>query len=131
MVQRATSMMGFDLDKTMHSFRDTADGGVQQVTANSPDDAADIAGIRSHLSKIAAQFAKGDFSDPAAMHGADMPGLAQMRSGASRMHITYAEVPAGGQITFRSSDPEQVKVIHTYFAAQRSDHSMPGMGMGH
>ncbi|HEX3613411.1 MAG TPA: hypothetical protein VHU88_17115 [Sporichthyaceae bacterium] len=130
-VTTATSMMGFDLNRTVHSFQDTENGGIQQVVANSADDAKDIAAIRAHLSKIAGQFAVGDFSDPAAMHGANMPGLAAMRSGAPKMQISYAELPAGGQITFRSADPAQVEAIHTYFAAQRADHSMPGMGMGH
>ncbi|HEY2832074.1 MAG TPA: hypothetical protein VGJ14_06585 [Sporichthyaceae bacterium] len=131
MVAKATAMMGFDLSKTVHSFTDTADGGIQEVVADSPDDASDIAAIRAHLSRIAGQFTAGDFSDPAAMHGADMPGLAQMQSGADRMQITYSQLPTGGRIAFRSDDPAQVEAIHRYFAAQRHDHSMPGMGMGH
>lgn len=60
-----------------------------------------------------------------------MPGLAAMRSGAAKIQISHAELPAGGQITFHSAVPAQVEAIHTCFAAQRADHSMPGMGMGH
>ena len=128
MADRATRVMPFDLATTTHAFTTTPDGGIQQVTADDPDDTANITAIRDHLAREAAAFAAGNYRDPATIHGADMPGLDELETGAPQVQVTYTEVPAGARITFRSTDPSLVAAVHAWFARQNSDHAMPGMG---
>jgi hypothetical protein len=96
--------------------------------ANRPDDQRNIALIRQHLRKEADRFAAGDFRDPAAIHGTAMPGVRALQAGADRLHIRYQGVAAGARITYSSTDPVMVTALHSWFAAQNTDHSMPGMG---
>ena len=130
MVERGSKeVMPFDLDRTMHVFRPTADGGVQTVMVHDGDP-RQIALVRAHLRREAAAFAHGDFSDPAAIHGANMPGLAQLRAGASHIAVTYADTGNGASITYASSDPALVAAIHAWFAAQVKDHGAHAMMTG-
>ena len=119
---RGTEVMPFDLERTVHVFTDTDDGGVQQVLARESTDKGQIALIRSHLQEEADRFAHGDFSDPAAIHGAEMPGLHELATGVDRIEIQYAELPAGAEIRYSTADTSLVRAIHHWFAAQRSDH---------
>jgi uncharacterized protein (DUF305 family) len=120
---RGAQVMPFDLTRTTHTFTDTATGGREVVTANDPADIQQIELIRAHLQAEAAKFGRGDFSDPAAIHGDDMSGLAQLRVGYSRIAFSYEELPDGAAITYRTDDPVLVSVVHTWFAAQRGDHN--------
>jgi hypothetical protein len=131
MVDRAASVMPFVLNATTHTFTKTDNGGVEQVVANDPSDQANIALIRQHLQHEADRFAKGDFSDPATIHGADMPGLRELQAGAQRLQVDCEQIPAGARITYRSTDPALVAALHSWFDAQNRDHHIPGMGMDH
>jgi len=51
-----------------------------------------------------------------------MPGLAALSAGASRIHVRYAQTPAGAQIAFTTADPALIAALHRWFAAQVSDH---------
>ena len=105
MVERGSAeVMPFDLNRTMHVFEPTPDGGVQTVMVHDRDP-RQIALVRSHLRKEAAAFARGDFSDPAEIHGMTMPGLAQLHAGASRMTVTYLQTKNGASIHYKTSDP--------------------------
>ncbi len=128
MNQQAQMVMPFDLTKTTHTFTKTPVGGVEQVVANDPADGADIAGIRGHLADEASKFSAGDYSDPARIHGADMPGLAQLHAGAARVAVRYEALPAGAHITYSSADPALAGAVHAWFDRQTADHGMPGMG---
>lgn len=119
-------VMPFDLDRTTHVFTNLPDGGRQVVTANDPADAVQIELIRQHLREEAEKFRRGDFTDPAAIHGNNMPGLAELKAAAGRVDVRYDELPAGAQLTYRSSDPVLVAGIHSWFKAQSTDH-----GAGH
>lgn len=125
---RAAQVMPFDLNATRHTFTKTDQGGVEQVVAIDPADTRNIGLIRSHLTYEAAEFAKGNFSDPAKIHGMDMPGLQELEAGASRVVVRYEEVPGGARITYTSAEPPLVDALHAWFDRQASDHSMPGMG---
>lgn len=131
--QKGSTVMPFDLMKTTHFFDDDASGGVETITANDRSDAQQVELIRSHLAKESQRFARGDFSDPAAIHGADMPGLAALERAGGQLHVSYREVPGGASLTYASADPEVIRAIHDWFAAQRSDHEahmhMHGMMM--
>ena len=75
--RKGAGVMPFDLRRTTHHFDDTPTGGIETVTANDHGDAEQVRLIRAHLAHEATRFAQGDFSDPARIHGEDMPGLAK------------------------------------------------------
>jgi len=115
-------VMPFSLEATLHVFEMTREGGIQDVVVREPGNQEQIDLIRQHLQEEASMFARGDFSDPASLHGADMPGLAELTAGASRMQVVYSELPDGARITYSTSDPDLVTAIHRWFGAQLSDH---------
>lgn len=114
--------MPFDLDRTRHVFTDLPDGGEQTVTALDASDATQIRLICEHLQEEAAKLRAGDIGDPAAIHGADMPGLAELREGARRISVTYTQLDDGARLRFSTNEPVLVKAIHSWFKAQSTDH---------
>src|SRR5262249_32554957 len=91
---KGAQVMPFDLEQTMHVFQPLEDGGLQTVTAKDPAHSQQIALIQAHLQEEAAKFRQGDFSDPAKIHGEDMPGLAALRAGAGHIDVQYTPLPA-------------------------------------
>jgi hypothetical protein len=127
--ERGATVMPFDLSRTTHVFAKQKDGGIQTVIAKTGN-AADVPKIRGHLREEAAAFSRGAFTDPAAIHGMAMPGLAALSSGFRRIRIRYTDVPAGGRIRYSSNDPALVQALHVWFDAQLMDHgahAMPSM----
>jgi len=120
--RNSMKVMPFSMDATMHHFDPTPTGGVQRVLVHNGD-RHQVALVRSHLRHEARAFARGDFSDPQAIHGGLMPGLGAMRAGASRLHVSYSELSNGAQITYATHDPALVSAIHQWFAAQVRDHA--------
>jgi hypothetical protein len=125
---RGAQVMPFDLEQTMHMFQPLADGGLQTVTAKDPSNSAQIALIQAHLREEAEKFRQGDFSDPAKIHGEDMPGLAALRAGAGHINVQYTPLPNGAQIQYTTKDPALIAALHQWFAAQLSDHGHHAMG---
>ena len=68
------------------------------MTAKKPSNSEQIELIQAHLQEIADKFQRGDFSDPAHIHGHQMPGLAELETGADQIEILYTELPDGAQI---------------------------------
>jgi|CXWL01.1.fsa_nt_gi hypothetical protein len=120
--EHSADVMPFDLEKTLHVFKTTESGGVQAVTVRDPSDTENLALIRMHLKMEAESFANGDFSDPARLHGADMPGIVVLQKNYEKMKVTYRELSNGAEITYESSDAETVSAIHQWFDAQVKDH---------
>jgi hypothetical protein len=120
--ERGARVMPFDLDATTHRFTDTARGGIQTVTADDPDDADQIELIRAHLLDERDKFARGDFEDPAAIHGHDMEGVAELTAGYRDIAVTYTDVPDGGRLTYATDDADLVDAVHAWFARQVMDH---------
>jgi len=120
--RNGAAVMPFDLARTTHFFEDTASGGIETITANAKDDTGQIALIRSHLATEATRFRRGDFSDPAKIHGHDMAGLAELTRAGDKLHIAYRSMPAGASLTFTSTDPAVIAAIHAWYVAQRNDH---------
>lgn len=116
------SVMPFDMSKTVHIFKMTESGGVQRVIARFPGETDQVALIQQHLKHEAERFQRGDYSDPASLHGADMPGLKELRAGASGVKVSYAELSAGAEITFETTDLHLLTAIHRWFGAQLSEH---------
>ncbi|WP_256362375.1 aspartate carbamoyltransferase [Streptomyces sp. TRM70350] len=120
--ERGRSVMPFDLEQTTHRFTPTATGGTQDVVADQRGDAEQIDLIREHLRKEAAAFGRGDFADPARIHGADMPGLAKLRDGYDRIEVTYEDRADGATLTYTTQDSALVDALHDWFEAQLGDH---------
>jgi hypothetical protein len=115
--------MPFDLDRTTHTFAKTATGGVESVTTKSEADRAQRPLIREHLREEQRLFSRGDFRDPMATHGMRLPGLAILRTHASRIEISYGVLPNGGaQLRFTTTDRSVRDALHEWFDAQLSDH---------
>jgi hypothetical protein len=129
--RRGPEVMPFSLAATKHVFTRTAQGGVQRVVARRSADAGQVQLIRRHLREIEAQFGRGDFSGPAHIHGAAMPGLAQLQAAKpGEVAIRYRDVPGGAELAYRSANPELVAALHSWFGAQVSDHGPDAMA-GH
>jgi hypothetical protein len=120
--EMAPSVMPFDISKTVHIFKMTESGGVQRVIVKDPRETEQIERIRRHLREEAARFQRGDYSDPARLHGPDMPGLKDLEAGASRIQVSYASLPAGAEIEFQTRDLHLLTALHRWFGAQLSEH---------
>lgn len=135
--ERGSHVMPFDLEKTTHIFLKTDTGGIQQVIAKDKADSEQISLIRLHLSQIAEEFQQGDYFNPERIHGAAMPGLAELKAaGPGQVKIVYRELPDGAEITYATHIEKLKRAIHHWFDAQLSDHArhaVPGHphGSGH
>jgi hypothetical protein len=116
------AVMPFDISKTMHIFTMTDTGGVERVIVRDKRQTDQAALIQQHLRKEAARFQRGDYSDPATLHGATMPGLKELQAGAKRIDVKYSDLPDGGEITFETNDRHLLTAIHRWFGAQLSEH---------
>ncbi len=114
--------MPFDLTRTRHVFTDLPDGGLQTVSALSIGDSLQVRLIREHLGSERDRFERGDFDDPMAIHGHTMPGLAELRAGASHIEVEYTPIEGGAQLRYRTTDPALIETLHRWFEAQRMDH---------
>jgi len=120
--QMSHSVMPFDISKTTHIFRMTEAGGVQRVLAKDESATDQIALIRQHLKHEAERFQRSDYSDPAKLHGEGMPGLKELQAHGSEIKVSYADLPAGGEITFETTSLRLLTAIHRWFGAQLSEH---------
>ena len=120
--QMSHSVMPFDISKTLHIFRMTESGGVMRVIARDPNESDQVELIQKHLRHEAERFQHGDYSDPVSLHGKDMPGLKELQDGASSIKVSYAKLPAGAEITFKTTDLHLLTAIHRWFGAQLSEH---------
>ncbi|MGH9806054.1 MAG: hypothetical protein ACRD9W_02115 [Terriglobia bacterium] len=120
--QMAAGVMPFDVSKTVHIFKMTESGGVERVVAKDPGAADQIALIQQHLRHEAESFQRGDYSDPAMLHGSAMPGLKELQIGAGHVKVSYASLPAGAEIMFETTDLHLLTALHRWFGAQLSEH---------
>lgn len=121
--ERAAVVMPFDLTETTHTFEKSPTGGVQIVAAIDPSDVNQIALIRGHLRAEAANFRVGDYSDPAEIHGMDMPGLDKLQEGYRDITVEYIELSDGARLTYTAVKPTLIDAIHAWFDRQTMDHS--------
>lgn len=78
--------------------------------------------IRQHLSLEAEKFSRGEFDDPAKIHGMDMPGVQELSQGHQRIMVTYTETPTGAELRYTTPDPSLRRAIHDWFDRQVMDH---------
>jgi hypothetical protein len=79
--------------------------------------------IRKHLREEADAFSRGDFADPAAIHGEDMPGLDTLRTGYQDIDVRYRDLPDGAEIAYRTDSPDVAAAVRAWFDAQLGDHA--------
>jgi hypothetical protein len=121
-------VMPFSLAATTHIFTKSAEGGVQQVVAKKPKDAAQTKMIRQHLQEIRDQFLNGDFYGPTHIHGQDMSGLTNLKaSKPGQIEINYKEVRDGAQLTYTTTEAGLVAALQKWFDTQLSDHGKDAM----
>lgn len=121
--QRTQQVVPYKLDLVQQTFTKTVHGGIQHVVAKSADDAKQIKLIQAHLAEIANQFRKGDFSVTERMHGADMPGLAKLKTAKTDdIRFEYKPLDNGAQIHYSTEYPQFVQALHEWFDAQISEH---------
>ncbi len=122
--QRGVHIMPFNLELTTHVFSKTAKGGVQKVIVKNLKDTAQIRLIREHLIEISRDFQQANYSDPAKIHGENMPGLNTLRNAKpDHISILYKDLPKGAEITYSTDTPIFITAIHKWFDAQLSDHA--------
>ena len=120
--ERGAEVMPFSLDTTTHVFEPAATGGTQRVIADDRRDREQIRLIRLHLREEATAFQRGDFADPASIHGETMPGLEQLRAGHRRSEVRYRDLPDGARIDYETSDRSLAAAVRDWFDAQVNDH---------
>jgi hypothetical protein len=121
--QHGQAVMPFELSKTVHVFRMTEDGGTEKVMVRGDSTEPDqVRMIQHHLAQEAAKFQRGDFADPARLHGTAMPGLRELQEHARQIQIAYRALPNGAQIEFHTHDLKLITAVHRWFGAQLSEH---------
>jgi hypothetical protein len=120
--ERGAHVMGFDQQRTTHHFYLYPDGGAIDVSANDPNDQADIQAARAHLPHLAKMFGEGDFSAPVLAHATNVPGSAELARLKDRLSYHYEETPRGGRVNIVTADPEALAAFHTFLRFQIADH---------
>jgi hypothetical protein len=115
-------VMPFDMAKTTHVFVMTERGGVQKVIAKDARDEAQVALIRQHLRHEYENFSRGNYADPAMLHGQSMLALTALQAGAKKVTVRYSALPDGAELTFETRDLRLLTAIHRWFGAQLSEH---------
>lgn len=120
--QMAHHVMPFDISRSVHIFKMTEFGGVESVIVRDENASDQIRLIQQHLQHEAERFQKGDYSDPAKLHGENMPGLKELQGGASQIQVSYEALSNGAEITFKTADLRLLTALHRWFGAQLSEH---------
>ena len=126
MQERGRMVMGVDQYTSTHHFDALPDGGRIELQRDAPDSAG-VARIRMHLREIAVAFKAGDFSQPAAVHMADVPGVKIMAAKRAVIEYETHDLPLGAELRIRTHDPGAVHAIHDFMAFQRGQHHASGM----
>jgi hypothetical protein len=115
-------VMPFDISRSMHIFKMTVEGGIERVVVREPGASDEIALIQQHLRHEAERFQKGLYTDPAQLHGANMPGIRELVESASQIRVSYSALPDGAEIIFATRDLHALTAVHRWFGAQLSEH---------
>lgn len=94
--------MGVDQYTSYHRIESLPDGGRISLQRDAGDTAG-VVRIRSHMQRIKAAFARGDFALPGLVHARDVPGTAVMAARRSRISYVTDTLPGGGELRLRSS----------------------------
>jgi hypothetical protein len=118
---RGASAMGVDQYTSAHRFEPLPDGGRIELQRDATDRAG-VETIRAHMRDIATRFSRGDFTIPGFVHAQEVPGTRVMAERKGQITYEARELPGGGEVRIRATDPAAVQAIHEFLAFQRSDH---------
>jgi hypothetical protein len=121
MDMRHGRVVGDDPMAMAHQFEATPDGG-DIILERQIHDEMGITQIRAHLLLIARSFARGDFALPGFVHEKPIPGTQVMAERASRIAYTVEDLPHGGVVHIRTTDPDALKAIRSFIAFQIAEH---------
>ena len=121
MDMRHGTVVGEDPMALEHQFVAQSDGGDIILERQIHEDLG-INQIRAHLLLISRSFARGDFSLPGFVHEKPVPGTVVMAQRAGQITYTVEDLPHGGVVHIRTSDPEALQAIHSFIAFQIAEH---------
>jgi len=121
MQHRGGMAMGVDQYTSSHRFEVTPDGGRISLERDAGDSLG-VEQIRAHMKLIQHAFKAGDFSTPAFVHQKEMPGTAVMKEKRAVIEYTYEDLPRGGSVVIRTSDPGARAAVAQFLYAQRTEH---------
>ena len=113
--------VGVDPMALAHQFESTPEGG-DIVLERGVHDEMGITQIRAHLLLIARSFARGDFAVPGFVHEKPVPGTSVMTQRANLISYTVEDLPHGGVVHIRTTDPEALQAIRSFIAFQIAEH---------
>ncbi len=119
---RGEAAMGFSQTETAHHFILTRDGGLIQVEAKDPADAANRDRIRQHLTHIAQMFAEGNFDTPMLVHARAVPGTPAMSRLKAEIVYSFEETERGGRVRINAKSAEALAAVHEFLRFQIEDH---------
>lgn len=122
MQTRGEHVMGVNQYSSAHVFEDLPDGGRVVLERADASDTAAITTIRAHMRDIVAAFRAGDFTKPFEVHAQVVPGTAVMTARRSAISYDASDLPRGGEVRIRSTDPQAIAAIHDFLAFQRNAH---------
>jgi hypothetical protein len=119
--QRGARVMGVDQYTSLHRFEALTDGGRIELQRDVADTAG-VRAIREHLQAVAREFAAGDFTASATVHGRPVPGSDVMRARRNAIRYEFRPLPRGGEIRITTRDARVLRAVHEFLAFQRADH---------
>lgn len=119
---RGEAAMGFSQTETTHHFRLTRDGGLIQVEAKDPADAANRDRIRQHLAHVARMFAEGNFDTPMLVHARTVPGTPAMSRLKAEIVYGFEETERGGRVRITAKSAKALAAVHEFLRFQIEDH---------
>lgn len=122
MQARGEHVMGVNQYTSAHVFEDLPDGGRVVLERADASDTAAITTIRAHMRDIAAAFRAGDFTKPFEVHAQVVPGTAVMTARRSAISYDASDLPRGGEVRIRTTDPQAIAAVHDFLAFQRTAH---------
>jgi hypothetical protein len=114
--------MGVDQYTSGHVFEDLPDGGRIVLERDDARDTSAIAQIRAHMREVAADFTRGDFTKPFAVHAMAVPGTDVMGARSQSIKYAVSDRPRGADVRIVSTDSAAIAAIHRFLAFQRRDH---------
>ena len=121
MQARGQRVMGVDQYTSTHRFEMRPDGGRIELRRD-VEDSAGTATIRAHLREVARRLGEGDFSLSVAVHDKKIPGADVLAARRTRVRYTFHELPRGGEVRIRTTDPVAVRAVHEFLAFQGREH---------
>jgi hypothetical protein len=119
---RHDTVTGVSHDASVHHFVLLPSGGRIQLEVT---DAADVTGrdrIRTHLERVAREFARGQFELPQHIHDRLPPGVEVMQRRKADIRYQYTPTAKGGQVEMTTANVEALDAIHAFLRFQIEDH---------